>query len=179
MISHEYHGVSNHQQLNWLFNSLFRPSVKLHILGPLWGKPPVTSGFPSQMASNAESVTVSCCHHLTHWGRATHLCVSNLTIIGSDNGLSPDRRQAIIWTNAGILSIRPLGTNFSEILTRNNIFSFKKMHLKILSGKSQPFCLGVNVIMGCCQLAENSVSKTILTCKWQNPIGWPDNGLKL
>ena len=35
----------------------------------------------------------------------THICVGNLTIIGSDNGLSPDRRQAIIWINAGILLI--------------------------------------------------------------------------
>ena len=26
---------------------------------------------------------------LTHWGRVTHICVSKLTIIGSDNGLSP------------------------------------------------------------------------------------------
>ena len=26
---------------------------------------------------------------LTHWGRATHICVGNLTIIGSDNGLAP------------------------------------------------------------------------------------------
>ena len=39
------------------------------------------------------------------------ICVSNLTIIGSDNGLSPDRRQAIICTNAGILLIGPLGTS--------------------------------------------------------------------
>ena len=53
---------------------------------------------------------------LTHWGRVTHICVSELTIIGSDNGLSPGRRQAIIWTNAGILLIRTLGTNVSEIL---------------------------------------------------------------
>ena len=46
-----------------------------------------------------------------------YICVSKLTIIGSDNGLSPDRRQAIIWTNAGLsLLIGPLGTNFSEIL---------------------------------------------------------------
>ena len=52
---------------------------------------------------------------LTHWGRVTHICVSKLTIIGSDHGLSPGRRQAIIWTNAGILLIRPLGTNFSEM----------------------------------------------------------------
>ena len=53
---------------------------------------------------------------LTHWGWVTHICVGNLTIIGSDYGLSPGRRQAIIWTNAGILLIRTLGTNFGEIL---------------------------------------------------------------
>ena len=45
-----------------------------------------------------------------------HICASNLTMIGSDNGLSPGQHQAIIWTDAGILSIEPLGTNFSEIL---------------------------------------------------------------
>ena len=55
-------------------------------------------------------------HPLTHWGQVTHICVSNLTIIGSDNGLSPGQRPAIIWTNAGILLIGPLGTKFSEIL---------------------------------------------------------------
>ena len=42
---------------------------------------------------------------LTHWGRVMHICIGKLTIIGSDNGLSPGRRQAIIWTNAGILLI--------------------------------------------------------------------------
>ena len=47
-------------------------------------------------------------------------------IIGSDNGLSPNRRQAIIWTNAGIVLIRPLGTNFSPILIEIHTFSFKK-----------------------------------------------------
>ena len=43
------------------------------------------------------------------------ICVNKLTIIGSDNGLPPDWCQAIIWTNAGTLSIGPSGTNFSEI----------------------------------------------------------------
>ena len=57
-----------------------------------------------------------CQRTLTHWGRVTHICVNKLTMIGSDNGLSPGRRQAIIWTNAGILLIGPLGTNFSKIL---------------------------------------------------------------
>ena len=66
---------------------------------------------------------------LTHWGRVTHICVSKIAIIGSNNGLSPSRRQAIIWTNAGILLIGPLGTNFSEILIEIQTFSFKKMHL--------------------------------------------------
>ena len=77
----------------------------------------------------------------------THICVSNLTIISSDNGLSPGRRQAIIWTNAGILFIGPLGTNLSEILIEILTFSFKKMRLKVSSGKWQPFCLGLNVLM--------------------------------
>ena len=44
---------------------------------------------------------------LTHGGRVTYICVGNLAIIGSDNGLSPGRRQAIIRTNAGILLIGP------------------------------------------------------------------------
>ena len=84
---------------------------------------------------------------LTHWGRVTHICVGNLAIIGSHNGLSPGRRQAITWTNVGILLIGPLGTNFSEkMLIKIHIFSFKKIHLKMSSGKWWPFCLGLNVL---------------------------------
>ena len=48
-----------------------------------------------------------------------HICVSNLTITGSDNGLSPDRRQAIIWTNDGLVLIEHLGTNLNEIQNWN------------------------------------------------------------
>ena len=77
----------------------------------------------------------------------THICVGELTIIGSDNGLSPRRRQAIIWTNAGILLIEPLRTNFSDILIGIQIFSFKKMLLKMSSAKWRPFCLGLNVLI--------------------------------
>ena len=76
----------------------------------------------------------------------THIYVSKLTSIGSDNDLLPGQRQAIIWTNAGILLIGPLGTNFSENLIEIHIFSFKKMHLKMASGKWRPFCLGLNVL---------------------------------
>ena len=76
----------------------------------------------------------------------THICVNKILIIGSDNGLSPDRHQAIIWTNAGILVIWPLGTNFSEIPIEIQIFSFKKMCFKISSAKWRLFCLGLNVL---------------------------------
>ena len=63
--------------------------------------------------------------HIT-WDQVMHICVNNLTITHSDNGLSPGRRQAIIWTNAGILLIWPVGKNFSEILIEIHTFSFKK-----------------------------------------------------
>ena len=75
-----------------------------------------------------------------------HIYNTNLTRIGSDNGLSPDRRQAIIWTNAGILLIGSLGTNFSEILMEIHTFSIKKIYLKMSSGKWRPFCLGLKVL---------------------------------
>ena len=84
--------------------------------------------------------------HLTHWGRTTHICVGNVTIIGSDNGLSPGRRQAIIQTYAGILSIGALGTNFNEISIGIQAFSFERMHFKMSSAKWRPFCLGLNVL---------------------------------
>ena len=72
-------------------------------------------------------VTIFRKRHLTHWGQEMHICVGNLTIIGSNNGLSPDQRQAIILTNDGIFLIGPLGTNFSEILIEVQTFSFKIM----------------------------------------------------
>ena len=82
---------------------------------------------------------------LTHWGRVTHICVSKLNIIGPDNGLAPIRRLAIIWTNAGILLIGPLGINFSKILIEVHTFSFNKMPLIMSSPKRRPFCLGLHV----------------------------------
>ena len=82
--------------------------------------------------------------NLTHWGRVTRICVSKLTIIDSDNGLSPEQHQTIIGTNVGILLIWPLGINFSEILIRVHTSSFMKMSsAKILS---RPQCVkGIHV----------------------------------
>ena len=92
---------------------------------------------------------------LTHWGWVMNICIKNLTIIGSENGLSPGQCQAIIWTNAGILLMQMLGTNFSGILSGIHTFSFKKMHLK-MSAKRRQLCLGLNVLNGC-KSSSNSI----------------------
>ena len=72
-------------------------------------------------------------NELTHWGRVTHICVSKLTIFGSDNGLAPAN-----WT---------LQTNFSEIVIEIYTFSFKKMHVKMSFGKWRPSCPELNVLI--------------------------------
>ena len=82
-------------------------------------------------------IFISLTHLLIHWSRVTHICARKLNTIGL-----PGRRQSIIWTSARILSIGPLWANVSEILTKMYIFAFRKIHLKILSGK---ICLGLNV----------------------------------
>ena len=68
-----------------------------------------------------------------------HIYVSKPTIIG--------QRHAIIWTNDGLWLSGPFGTKFSEILIEIDIFSFKKMHLKMSSIDLRPFCLSLNVII--------------------------------
>ena len=86
--------------------------------------------------------------YMLHLGRTqaslTHLLVvphqPHRISIGSDNSLSPIRRQAIIRTNAGLLSIGPLGTNV--ILIKIQLFSLTKIYLKLSSAKWRPFCPG-------------------------------------
>ena len=104
---------------------------------------------------------------LTHWSRVTHICVSKLASIGLDNGLSPSRRQAIIWTNGGILLIRNLGTNFSEIIIGIQAFSFKKIRSKMSSEKLRPFCVGLNEfrsIPGCLPVVRSDKKWWWKTC---------------
>ena len=81
-----------------------------------------------------------------------HICVTKLTIIGSDNGLSPGRRRPIIWTNAGILldPMKKIQWHFN----RNWNSSLKKMHLKMSSEK-------------CGHFASASMCE-IVTCLWQS-----------
>ena len=59
--------VSNHQPHNCLLNHLFRRRSKktpqLRITGLCAGNSPMTSEFPTQMASNAENVFIGWRHH--------------------------------------------------------------------------------------------------------------------
>ena len=80
----------------------------------------------------------------------TRKCVGNLTTSGSDDGLSPDRRQAIIWTNAGILLIGPLWTSFSEIFDKNsNIFiqedAFESVVCEMAAILFRPQCVNLGL----------------------------------
>ena len=92
----------------------------------------ISTAVPAVHSSDA----VSCVSLLTHWIRATHICVSKLTIIGSDNGLSQGRHQAIIWTNAGKLLILSIGTSFCKILSKILHFLSRKYMWKWRLGNS-------------------------------------------
>ena len=78
----------------------------------------------------------------------TCVCVSKSAIIKSGNDLLPIWHQAITWPSAELLSIWPLEINFSQILTKIQTFSFKKMPVKMSSGKWRPFCPSLNVLNG-------------------------------
>ena len=105
----------------------------------------------------------------TNWGWMTHICVSKLTTIGSDNGLLPDRRQAIIWTIYGVSLIKPLGINFGDILSEIHIFSFKKLHLedvvcKMVCISSRPQCVDIQPPQTILQ--RRHLTYTIFTIHW-------------
>ena len=70
-------GVSNHQPCHCLLSRLFgcrsKKTSKLRVTGLCAGNSPGTGEFPAQMASNAENVSISWCHHVRelcqHWFR--------------------------------------------------------------------------------------------------------------
>ena len=90
----------------------------------------------------------------SQWGRVMHIYVGNLTLIGSDNGLlSPDWRQAITWTNAGILLNGHLETNFNEILIKIHTYSLKNAFKNVVCETkailSQPQCVNCIILSWC------------------------------
>ena len=124
-----------------------------------------------------------CLCQLVGAGWQTRVSVNNS--IGSDNGLSPGRRQGIIWTNAAILFFRPLGVIFNKILIEIHIIAFKKIHFEMSSGKWRPFCLGLNLltihvwqcnrcsvtnalVVACCWITSKYV---VRQCQWIWQLG--------
>ena len=101
---------------------------------------------------------------LTHWGRLKHICVGNLTIIGSDNGLSPGWRQAITWTNVGILLITPSNklqwnvNRNSYIFIQENPFEYDIWKMGAIL--SRPQCVNMFPVL----VLEASIGKNI--SKW-------------
>ena len=77
-------------------------------------------------------------------------------MIGWGNDLTPVRSQAITWSNAALLSIGPLGTNFSEILVEILIFSLKEMRFEMSSAKQRLFCSGRDEL--------NNLRIKVITC---------------
>ena len=74
----------------------------------------------------------------------THICASNLTIIGSDNvALSV---QAIIWINARILLIGTFRTNLREILSEIHTFLSRKCIWECRFQNGGHFYLGLNIL---------------------------------
>ena len=114
-------------------------------------------------------------HH--QWGRVTHICVSKLTIIGSDNSLVPRRHQAII-------SEPMLGYCWLDKLQWNlnrNLYIFTQCEMS--PGNWRPFSIGLNVLKAmdfpfppsqlsdCARRRWKSLRLLVLT-KTKTDIGW-------
>ena len=126
-----------------------------------------------------------CSQHRSPWPislrqrKVIYICVNKLTILDSDTGLSPGRRQAIIWTNVRLLILGTLGTRFSRILIEIDTFLFKKIHLKMSPGKWRPFYLGLNVLMkgrrvNSTRMSQANASKFYCTieCRYNTVQKW-------
>ena len=104
---------------------------------------------------------------VTHWGRVTHICVRKLTIVGSDNGLSPGRRQAVILTNAGVLLIGLLRkVLLVYLLSKLIYFHWRKWIGKCL----RPFCLGTNLLTTIYHHVANGNAFCITSLFWGSGI---------
>ena len=104
------------------------------------------------------------CWWLTYWGWVTRICVNKLTITGSDNGLSPGRRQDIIWTNARILLIWHLGTKFIKIFIEIHISLLKKTHSNGGHFASASMCQPI--------IYNHCENKTLLTISLWYAVYW-------
>ena len=100
------------------------------------------------------------------------MCLSKLTIIASDNGLSPGRCHAIIRINAGILLIGALRNIFQWNLTRNSHILIHEMLLKLSSAEWRPFRHGLNVLSNYIHIKLWNV----ITHSFHISLQWRHNG---
>ena len=90
--------------------------------------------------------------------------------IGSGNGLAPVRCQAITWTMPELLLIGTLLMNLRKIWVNKWNFSFKKMHLKMLSAKCGTF--GSGLIMSICYFFTCAFCLVSECCCYGNRQVW-------
>ena len=114
---------------------------------------------------------------LNHCGWVTHFCISKLTIIGSDNGLSPGRHQAIIWTNAGISLLWTFGTNIIHFYSRKCIWKCRLRNGRmdeLVSERKQAWYSWSNTVIFVCDQAtgipwtvwKHYAEKYFMTSEW-------------
>ena len=157
------------------FQQLVKANNKEMVKGPYYWpfwiqRWPVDSPDKDQWCGNGfHAMSLSCLYDIL-----AHCRRENSAIIGADSGLSADGSQAIIWTTVGKVLIGHTGTNISEIIIEIQTFPFRKMHLKMSSGKCRPFCLGLNVFT---LILQNRFTGTgtmlrLSRCWWNNLTGY-------
>ena len=85
-----------------------------------------------------------------------------IVLVSSDNGLSSNKHQAIIWSNSDTSLFWPRGWNWMKFFIENKTFSFENNVFKMLSAKQRPFCIGRNV--SSVMLAKLSSTKQFSDC---------------
>ena len=82
---------------------------------------------------------------MSHSGRLTHICVSKLTLIGSDKAWHLVGTKPLSELMLGYCWLDPQEQNSAKF-NQNSYIIIKKIHLKMSSWYWWPFCLGLNVI---------------------------------
>ena len=117
------------------------------------------------------------------WGRqdpdGPHVGPMDFVIwVGSADELPPPKRQVVTWTNAEVLSIGPLGKNFSESWTIFTYFDSRKLIWKWCLPNVGLFCSCLSVsatdaifqLSRICQSIGTDTFFGLFICRWQPPI---------
>ena len=188
---YERDDISNHQPHDYSLNGLFsrgsKKAWKLRVTGLCEGNSPVTGEFPSQRPSNAENVSIWWRHHDpsewksgTHWGRATHICVSNLTTIGSDNGLSSRHYLNQCWNIINWTIGNKFQWNFNQnsiIFIHENISESAVCKMAFISSWSQCVNNLVNITaadVGATEGASASAAMVLVKFSLNMPVSRSD-----